>query len=398
MFEKARAKHAAPAAAQAAAAPVPATKAAGALEEEGPPSPFWSDHKGSLRRVSVRPVLGGATKAGTEAAEAAAVVATEASASASASDDVKATPAADGMEETAVGKTAEAAPAPAPTPAEGNAAEEKVPKVQAATFSSMVSHQIPCFVEAGKEEEVDEEPAEEKAVAAAAPKKEGGFFTMLASLWPKKVKQANTKKEGNAGGSGEATAAVVAVVSMEIGVDGVVALVVAAAAPVEAAATVTETAAETAAAVKDTKEKAATEAAAAVVEAGLAEITVVGEETTGAAEDPQKVQAAAFSTMVSHQVPCFVDEVGLGGETGGAVDEFKPNFVDAAVSWVSSFFSRRCAAQLPSPTPDPITCSRFALTSPPLPFAPPSSRRSSLTHPDPPPRLALKRLLATHHG
>ena len=183
------------------------------MEEEGPPSPFWSDHKGSLRRVSVRPVLGGATKAGTEAAEAAAAVATEASASASASDDVKATPAVDGMEETAVGETAEAAPAPAPTPAEGNAAEEKVPKVQAATFSSMVSHQIPCFVEAGKEEEVDEEPAEEKAVAAAAPKKEGGFFTMLASLWPKKVKQANTKKEGNAGGSGEATAAVVAVVS-----------------------------------------------------------------------------------------------------------------------------------------------------------------------------------------
>mgnify|MGYP001374099129 CR=1 FL=1 len=339
----------------------------------------------------MRPVLGGATKAGTEAAEAAAAVATEASASASASDYVKATPAVDGMEETAVGKTAEAAPAPAPTPAEGNAAEEKVPKVQAATFSSMVSHQIPCFVEAGKEEEVDEEPAEEKAVAAAAPKKEGGFFTMLASLWPKKVKQTNTKKEGNAGGSGEATAAVVAAVSMEVGIDGVVALVV-------EATTGTEAAAETAAAVKETKEKAATEAAAAVVEAGLAEITVVGEETTGAAEDPQKVQAAAFSTMVSHQVPCFVDEVGLGGETGGAVDEFKPNFVDAAVSWVSSFFSRRCAAQLPSPTPDPITCSRFAFTSPPLPFAPPSSRRSSLTHPDPPPRLALKRLLATHHG
>ena len=381
LFEKAPAKHAAPAAAQAAATPVPATEAALPEEEQGPPSPFWSDHKGTLRRLSVRPMLGSAKKAATEAAEAAAVVVTEAEVSAS--DDMNATPAT----------------APALTLAEANAAEEKVLKVQAAAFSSMVSHQVPCFVEAGEEEEEGvEKAAEEKAVAAAAPKKEGGFFTMLASLWPKKVKQTNTKKEGNAGGSGEATAAVVAVVSMEIGVDGVVALVVAAAAPVEAAATVTETAAETAAAVKDTKEKAATEAAAAVVEAALAEITVVGEETTGAAEDPQKVQAAAFSTMVSHQVPCFVDEVGLGGETGGAVDEFKPNLVDAAVSWVSSFFSRRCAAQLPSPTPDPITCSRFAFTSPPLPFAPPSSRRSSLTHPDPPPRLTLKRLLATHHG
>ena len=232
------------------------------------------------------------------------------------------------------------ATATALTPGEKNTAEEKVPKVQAAAFSTMVSHQIPCFVEAGKEEVVKEKAAEEKAVAAAAPKKEGGFFTMLASLWPKKAKQTDTKQEAEAGGNGEAKEAPMAVVSMEVGIDGVVALVV-------EATTGTEAAAETAAAVKEAEEKAAAAAAAAVVEAGLAEITVVGEETTGAADDPQKVQAAAFSSMVSHQVPCFVDVVGLGGETGGAADEAKPNFVDAAVSWVSGFFSRRCAAQIP---------------------------------------------------
>ena len=45
----------------------------------------------------------------------------------------------------------------------------------------------------------------------------------------------------------------------------------------------------------------------AIVEAGLAaaEEKAVVEETTGAAEASQKVQAAALSTMVSHQIPCF---------------------------------------------------------------------------------------------
>ena len=80
-----------------------------------------------------------------------------------------------------------------------------------------------------------------------------------------------------------------------------------------AAAAEAEAGAEVAGAVEAAVEAAAEEATVEEaileeVETGLAaakETAVVKEETPEAAEASQKVQAAAFSTMVSHQVPCF---------------------------------------------------------------------------------------------
>ena len=80
-----------------------------------------------------------------------------------------------------------------------------------------------------------------------------------------------------------------------------------------------------------------------------------------AAAAAQTVQAAAFSTMVSHQVPCFV-EIMAGADEAGKKAEFslpgllsqprvrnssKPNLVDSVVGWVSGIFSPRCATQSP---------------------------------------------------
>ena len=189
-------------------------------------SPFWSDHKGILMRLSLKPVLG--KKAATEAAEATeAAAAVVAEVAASASDDVNATPAADIMEETTVGVSAEVAPAPALTPAEETAAEEKVVEEKVVEEKAAALAAVALAVEAVAAEE---KAAEEKAAAAVC---EGGFFTLLASLWSNMVQRADKKEEAKAGGNEEATVAAAAVVavSMEVGIDGMVVLTVELAAP-----------------------------------------------------------------------------------------------------------------------------------------------------------------------
>ena len=69
----------------------------------------------------------------------------------------------------------------------------------------------------------------------------------------------------------------------------------------------------------------------------------------------QKVQAAEFSTMVSHQVPCFVEageEEEAGTEAEVALPGFlslppvrRPTLVDSVVGWVSGVFTAKCATQ-----------------------------------------------------
>jgi hypothetical protein len=94
----------------------------------------------------------------------------------------------------------------------------------------------------------------------------------------------------------------------------------------------------------------------------------------------QQVQAAEFSTMVSHQVPCFVEAgevVEAGKEAEAALPGFlsmppvrAPTLVDSVVGWVSGVFTAKCATQ---PTPAahdcPLASLSAALTTPRLPRA-----------------------------
>ena len=90
----------------------------------------------------------------------------------------------------------------------------------------------------------------------------------------------------------------------------------------------------------------------------------------------QKVQAAEFSTMVSHQVPCFVEageEEEAATEAEVALPGFlslppvrRPTLVDSVVGWVSGVFTAKCATH---PTHPQRT---IALSPhPPLPSPPP---------------------------
>ena len=97
----------------------------------------------------------------------------------------------------------------------------------------------------------------------------------------------------------------------------------------------------------------------------------------------QKVQAAQYSTMVSHQVPCYVEageEEEAEAEAEAALPGFlsmppvrRPTLVDSVVGWVSGVFTAKCATQSTShnrpfaslsPAHLPVTCPSPALHSP----------------------------------
>ena len=89
----------------------------------------------------------------------------------------------------------------------------------------------------------------------------------------------------------------------------------------------------------------------------------------------QKVQAAEFSTMVSHQVPCFVEageEEEAGTEAEVALPGFlslppvrRPTLVDSVVGWVSGVFTAKCATQPTHPQRTVALSPHPRLPSPP---------------------------------